>query len=125
MDTKEKRVKVQHYKGPHTDINKLYNSIKGGIQDQANLQIVTEFIGDLNNVPLISITTVKGPLKVIAGLPNDIHFSITGKPAEYVMKVGSNGRFFSLLFTRSIDILAGTRLFGKKSNCGWYSGILI
>ncbi len=59
--------KVQHYKGLHTDLDKLYEAIKKEIESQPNLKIVSEFKGTIKNLPLRSIVAVNKSLKVIAG----------------------------------------------------------
>lgn len=50
--------KVQHYRGLNTDLDKLYNSIKQMLEEQKDLQIVSEYKGLLNAVPLRSIVAV-------------------------------------------------------------------
>ena len=58
--------KVQHYRGLHTDIDRLYEAIKNEVESQSNLQIVSEFEGSINDLPLRSIVAVNKSLKVIA-----------------------------------------------------------
>ena len=60
--------KVQHYRGLHTDLDHLYEAIKKEIESQPNLQIVSEFKGTINDLPLRSIVAVNKSLKLIAGL---------------------------------------------------------
>jgi hypothetical protein len=43
--------KVQHYGGLNTNLEKLYNDIKQLLEDQKDLQIVSEYKGTLNAVP--------------------------------------------------------------------------
>ena len=43
--------KVQHYMGLKTNLDKLYNDIKQLLEDQKDLQIVSEYKGTLNAVP--------------------------------------------------------------------------
>ena len=40
--------KVQHYRGLNTNLDNLYNSIKQLLEDQKDLQIVSEYKGTLN-----------------------------------------------------------------------------
>ena len=60
--------KVQHYRGLHTDLNRLYEAIKKEIESQPNLQIVSEFKGTISDLTLRSIVAVNKSLKLIAGL---------------------------------------------------------
>ena len=59
--------KVQHYRGLNTDLDKLYNRIKQLLEDQKDLQIVSEYKGLLNAVPLRSIVAVNKSPKVWVG----------------------------------------------------------
>lgn len=43
--------KVQHYTGLNTDLDNLYNSIKAEIENESNLQIVSEYKGEMNGKP--------------------------------------------------------------------------
>jgi len=56
--------KVQHYRGLNTNLDILYNNIKQELQDQKDLEIVSEYKGTLNAVPLRSIVAVNKSLKV-------------------------------------------------------------
>ena len=59
--------KVQHYRGLNTNLDNLYNSIKQVLEDQKDLQIVSEYKGLLNAVPLRSIVAVNKSPKVWVG----------------------------------------------------------
>ena len=50
--------KVQHYRGLNTTLDTLYNNIKQELQDQKDLEIVSEYKGTMNSVPLRSIVAV-------------------------------------------------------------------
>src|ERR671921_353803 len=77
--------KVQHYRGLNTNLDSLYNSIKKEIQDQKELQIISEYKGTLNELPLRSIVAMNNSLKVWAGSLREIHISITGSPNDYAV----------------------------------------
>ena len=81
--------KVQHYRGLNTNLDSLYNSIKKEIQDQKELQIISEYKGTLNELPLRSIVAMNNSLKVWAGSLREIHISITGSPNDYAVEVAS------------------------------------
>jgi hypothetical protein len=83
--------KVQHYRGLNTDLDKLYNRIKQLLEDQKDLQIVSEYKGLLNAVPLRSIVAVNKSPKVWVGSLREIHVSITGNPDDYAVEVASGG----------------------------------
>jgi hypothetical protein len=97
--------KVQHYRGLHTDLDHLYEAIKKEIESQPNLQIVSDFKGTINDLPLRSIVAVNKSLKVIAGSLSEIHISITGNPDDFAVEVGSHGWFSSLLFPGAVGLI--------------------
>jgi hypothetical protein len=47
--------KVQHYRELNTNLDRLYDSIKQELQDQKDIEIVSEYKGTMNSVPLRSI----------------------------------------------------------------------
>src|ERR687886_2769002 len=96
--------KVQHYRGLNTDLDKLYNSIKQLLEDQKDLQIVSEYKGFLNAVPLRSIVAVNKSPKVWAGSLREIHVSITGNPDDYAVEVASGARFGSLVWPGPVGL---------------------
>ena len=69
--------KVQHHRGLNTNLDNLYNNIKQLLEDQKDLQIVSEYKGTLNAVPLRSIVAVNKSPKVWVGSLREIHVSIT------------------------------------------------
>jgi hypothetical protein len=50
--------RVEHYRGLHTNIDSLYNSIKQELEKEKNLKIVSEIKGEMNGKPLRSITAI-------------------------------------------------------------------
>ena len=56
--------KVQHYRGLNKNLDKLYGSIKWEIEVQKDLEIVSEYEGTMNSVPLRSIVAVNKSPKV-------------------------------------------------------------
>jgi hypothetical protein len=50
--------KVQHYRGLNTNLDRLYDSIKQELQNQKDIEIVSEYKGTMNSVPLRSIVAV-------------------------------------------------------------------
>ena len=99
--------KVEHYRGLNTDLEKLYQSIKQVIEDEKQLQIVSEYKGTLNDVPLRMIVAVNKSPKVFVGQLSEIHISITGNPNDYAVEVSSNGWFGSLIFPGAIGLVVG------------------
>jgi hypothetical protein len=99
--------KVQHYRGLNTDLDKLYNSIKQLLEDQKDLQIVSEYKGLLNNVPLRSIVAVNKSPKVWIGSLREIHISITGNPNDYAVEVASGAWFGSLAWPGAVGLIIG------------------
>jgi hypothetical protein len=69
--------KVQHYRGLGRNLENLYNSIKTELENEKNLQIVSEYKGELNDIPLRSIVAVNKSLKVFAGSLRELHVSTT------------------------------------------------
>ncbi len=61
--------KVQHYRGLNTNLDRLYDSIKCELQDQKDIEIVSEYKGTMNSIPLRSIVAVnKSPKAVFSTL---------------------------------------------------------
>ena len=99
--------KVQHYRGLNTNLEKLYDSIKREIEVQKDLEIVSEYKGTMNSVPLRSIVAVNKSPKVWAGSLREIHVSITGNPNDYAVEVASGAWFGSLLWTGAVGLIVG------------------
>lgn len=99
--------KVQHYRGLGTNLENLYNSIKTELENEKNLQIVSEYKGELNDIPLRSIVAVNKSLKVFAGSLREIHVSITGSPDDYAVEVASGAWFGSILFPGAVGLIVG------------------
>ncbi len=91
--------KVQHYRDLNTNLDILYNNIKKELQKQKDLEIVSEYKGTLNSVPLRSIGAVNKSAKVWVGSLREIHVSITGNPHDYAVEVASGAWFGSLVWT--------------------------
>jgi hypothetical protein len=89
-------IKVQHYKRLNTDFDNLYSNIKQLLEEQKDLQIVSEYKGFLNAVTLRSIVAVNKSPKVWVGSLREIHVSITGNPDDYAVEVASGAWFGSL-----------------------------
>jgi hypothetical protein len=50
--------KVQHYRRLGTNLESLYDSIKSELEGEKDLRIVSEYKGELNDIPLRSIVAV-------------------------------------------------------------------
>ena len=99
--------KVQHYRGLNTNLDILYNNIKQELQEQKDLEIVSEYKGTLNSVPLRSIVAVNKSPKVWIGSLREIHVSITGNPNDYAVEVASGTWFGSLVWTGAVGLVIG------------------
>jgi hypothetical protein len=99
--------KVQHYHGLNTNLDALYDNIKQELQDQKDLEIVSEYKGTLNSVPLRSIVAVNKSPKVWVGSLREIHVSITGNPNDYAVEVASGAWFVSLVWTGAVGLVVG------------------
>ena len=88
-------------------IDNLYNNIKQLLEDQKDLQIVSEYKGTLNAVPLRSIVAVNKSPKVWVGSLREIHMSITGNPNDYAVEVASGAWFGSLLWPGVVGLVVG------------------
>ncbi len=97
--------KVQHYRGLGTNLESLYDSIKSELEGEKDLQIVSEYKGQLNDIPLRSIVAVNKSLKVFAGSLREIHVSITGTPDDFAIEVGSGAWFGSILFPGAVGLI--------------------
>ena len=91
----------------NTDLDKLYNSIKQLLQDQKDLQIVSEYKGTMNAIPLRSIVAVNKSAKVWVGSLREIHVSITGNPDDYAVEVASGAWFGSLAWPGAVGLVVG------------------
>jgi hypothetical protein len=99
--------KVQHYRRLNTDLDKLYNSIKQLLEHQKDLQIVSEYKGTMNAIPLRSIVAVNKSAKVWVGSLRDINVSITGNPDDYAVEVASGAWFGSLAWPGAVGLVIG------------------
>src|ERR671927_1342788 len=99
--------KVQHYRGLNTNLEGLYQSIKAELQDQKDLEIVSEYKGELNGKPLRSVVAVNKSVKVFAGSLREIHVSILGTPDDYAVEVASGAWFGSILFPGAVGLVVG------------------
>ncbi|MGZ5486251.1 MAG: hypothetical protein ACXWFB_10150 [Nitrososphaeraceae archaeon] len=99
--------KVQHYRGLNTNLDILYNNIKQELQNQKDLEIVSEYKGTLNSVSLRSIVAVNKSPKVWVGSLREIHVSITGNPNDYAVEVASGAWFGSLVWTGAVGLVIG------------------
>ena len=98
--------KVQHYRG-NTNLYTLYDNIKQELQDQKELEIVSEYKGTMNFVPLCSIVAVNKSPKVLASSLPEIHVSVTGNLKDYAVEVASGAWFGSLLWTGAVGLIIG------------------
>ena len=99
--------KYKHYRGLSTNLDKLYDSIKQEIQIQKDIEIVSEYKGSMNSIPLRSIVAVNKSPKVWAGSLREIHVSVTGNPDDYAIEVASGAWFGSLIWTGAVGLLVG------------------
>jgi hypothetical protein len=91
----------------NTDLDKLYNSIKQLLEHQKDLQIVSEYKGTMNAIPLRSIVAVNKSAKVWVGSLRDINVSITGNPDDYAVEVASGAWFGSLAWPGAVGLVIG------------------
>jgi hypothetical protein len=78
------------------------------LQDQnERLQIVSEYKGLLNAIPLRSIVAVNKSPKVWVGSLREIHVSITGNPNDYAVEVASGAWFGSLAWPGAVGLVVG------------------
>lgn len=99
--------RVQHYRGLNTNLDRLYDAIKAELQDQKDLEIVSEYKGELNGKPLRSIVAINKSPKVFAGSLREIHVSILGTPDDYAVEVASGAWFGSILFPGAVGFIIG------------------
>ena len=99
--------KVQHYRGLNTNLERLYESIKKELEGQKDINIVSEYNGTMNSLPLRSIVAVNKSPKVWAGSLREIHLSITGDPNDYAVEVASGAWFGSLVWTGAVGLVVG------------------
>ncbi len=90
-----------------TNLESLYNSIKTELEREKDLQIVSEYKGELNDIPLRSVIAVNRSLKVFAGSLREIHVSVTGTPDNYAVEVASGAWFGSILFPGGVGLIVG------------------
>jgi hypothetical protein len=91
----------------NADLDKLYNSIKQLLEHQKDLQIVLEYKGTMNAIPLRSIVAVNKSAKVWVGSLREIHVSITGNPVDYAVEVASGAWFGSLAWPGAVGLVVG------------------
>ena len=71
------------------------------------MEIVSEYLGAMNSIPLRSIAAVNKFSKVWVGSLLEIHVSITGNPTDYAFVVASGRWFGSLLRTGAVGLVIG------------------
>jgi hypothetical protein len=99
--------RIEHFTNLDTNIDSLYNSIKEELNKEKNLKIVSEIKGEMNGMPLRSITAVNKSLVVLAGALRDISVSIIGHPNDYAVEVTSSSWFESLLIPGITGFIVG------------------
>lgn len=99
--------RIEHFTKLDTNIDNLYNSIKEELSKEKNLKIVSEIKGEMNGMPLRSITAVNKSLVVLAGALRDISVSIIGHPNDYAVEVTSSSWFESLLIPGITGFIVG------------------
>ena len=99
--------RVEHYKGLHNNIDKLYQEIKQELENEKNLRIVAEMKGEMNGKPLRSITAVNKSLVVLAGALREITISIMGDSDDFAVEVASGSWFESLLLPGVTGFVVG------------------
>ena len=99
--------KVQHYRGLNTNLDSLYDNIKHELQNQKDIEIVSEYKRTMNSVPLRSIVAINKSPKVWARFLREIHVSITGNPNDYAVEVASGAWFRSLIWTGAVGLIVG------------------
>lgn len=85
----------------------MYGSIKTELESEKNLQIVSEYKGEMDDIPMRSIVAVNRSLKVFAGSLREIHVSITGTPDDFAVEVASGAWFGSILFPGAVGLIVG------------------
>jgi hypothetical protein len=98
---------ARHYRGLNTNLDNLYNTIKQVLEDEKNLVISQEFNGTLNEQPIRRISARNKSAKVIVGSLAEIHVSITGNPADYVVEVASNAWLESFVMPGLLGLIVG------------------
>ncbi len=91
----------------NTNLERLYESIKKELEGQKDVNIVSEYNGTMNSLPLRSIVAVNKSPKVWAGSLREIHVSITGGPNDYAVEVASGAWFGSLVWTGAVGLVVG------------------
>ena len=99
--------RIEHFTNLDTNIDNLYNSIKEELSKEKNLKIVSEIKGEMNGMPLRSITAVNKSLTVLAGALRDISVSIIGHPNDFAVEVTSSSWFESLLIPGITGYIVG------------------
>jgi hypothetical protein len=100
-------VRIEHFTNLDTNMDNLYNSIKEELEKEKNLKIVSEIKGEMNGLPLRSITAVNKSLVVLAGALREITVSIIGHPNDFAVEVASNSWFESLLIPGITGFIVG------------------
>ncbi|MEJ7642602.1 MAG: hypothetical protein WKF36_10465 [Candidatus Nitrosocosmicus sp.] len=91
----------------NTNLERLYESIKKELEGQKDVNIVSEYNGTMNSLPLRSIVAVNKSPKVWTGSLREIHVSITGGPNDYAVEVASGAWFGSLVWTGAVGLVVG------------------
>jgi hypothetical protein len=100
--------KIQDYKELDTDLDNPYNnSIKAEIENESNLQIVSQYKGEMNGKHLRSVVALNKSLKVFAGSLREIHVFTLGTSEDYAVEVASGAWFGSIIFPGAVGLIVG------------------
>lgn len=99
--------KAQHYHGLNTNLDRLYDDIRHELQGQKDLQIVSEYNGTMNSIPLLSDVAVNKSPKIWAGALREFCVYITRGPNYYAVEVASGMWFGSRVWTGAVGFVVG------------------
>ena len=79
---------IRRYKDLNTDIDSLYKDIRKELQNTKELNIVSEINGEINNLPLRTITASRASVpRVFVGGLREVTITITGIPEDYLIEL--------------------------------------
>jgi len=86
---------IRKYKNTNTDLEALFKDVKKELQSEKELNISNELIGDINNVPFMSITAHRVTLpKLVTGTLREVTVTITGVKNDFFIEMHT-GAWFS------------------------------
>lgn len=91
-------VLTRRYKDLDTDLDALYKDIRKELQQDTDLNIISETKGSINDVPITSMTATRGSVpRALTGTLREVTVTIAGEPNDWLLEVHTGAWFGNLV----------------------------